>query len=481
MGHVEGSEGFVTAGLADAVRRFIDDLTPALQSLGALVPSIDAGKLADDVALEAYDIAGALVDADGLHTDNELLAMIETFGPRLPTQLIRATPEAIRVAGLFTGKRHWVDQASAQFTVLVTADEKNGTRHAWTYYERAMAIAHEVCGTDAHVSHLELDALERLRSTLLTSLQRAGIARTASPTANAPAPTAATTPATASPVAPPRPIEELFAELDALVGLAPVKAEVKLVANLLAVQKLRRDRKLPVAETSRHLVFTGNPGTGKTTVARLLAQIYRTLGVVSKGHLVETDRAGLVAGFVGQTALKVDAVVVSALGGVLLVDEAYSLARGNENDFGQEAIDALVKRMEDHRDDLVVIVAGYPAEMSMFIESNPGLRSRFPKSIHFPDYTSDELVAIFRSMCSANHYTADDAALAEVRGRLDAMERGKGFGNGRAVRNLFEATLGEQANRVVAIKDITDEQLCTLTADDVKAAPSPEAAPDVSA
>jgi SpoVK/Ycf46/Vps4 family AAA+-type ATPase len=222
-------------------------------------------------------------------------------------------------------------------------------------------------------------------------------------------------------------------------------------------------------------VFTGNPGTGKTTVARLLAQIYRTLGVVSKGQLVETDRGGMVAGYVGQTAIKVDAVVQTALGGVLLVDEAYSLARGTDNDFGQEAIDALVKRMEDHRDDLVVIAAGYPAEMELFVESNPGLRSRFPKSIHFPDYSTDELVAIFRGMCADSHYVADDAALAEVRARLDGMERGKGFGNGRVVRNLFEATIGAQASRVITIKDITDEQLCALTADDVRAAPAVDA------
>jgi SpoVK/Ycf46/Vps4 family AAA+-type ATPase len=322
-----------------------------------------------------------------------------------------------------------------------------------------------VCGTDAHVSHLELASLERLRSTLLAPLQN--IERTAQP--------AATTPVTEPEQPPARPIEELFAELDALVGLAPVKAEVKLVANLIAVQKLRTERKLPVAETSRHLVFTGNPGTGKTTVARLLAQIYRTLGVVSKGHLVETDRAGMVAGFVGQTALKVDEVVKSALGGVLLVDEAYSLARGDDRDFGQEAIDALVKRMEDHRDDLVVIVAGYPAEMETFIESNPGLRSRFPKSIHFPDYTSDELVSIFTTMCETNHYTPSADALTEVKVRIDALERGKGFGNGRVVRNLFEATIGAQANRVIGIKDVTDAQLCELTADDIKAAPALDA------
>lgn len=465
MEAVEGSA--LTSGLADAVRRFVDDLAAPVVGLGAVVPTIKPQTLEGDVALEAFDIAGAMVDADGLHTDNELLAMIEAFGARLPTQLGRATPGQIRTAGLLTGKRHWVDAPSGMYQLLVAADAKDGTRHAWTYYERAMAIAHEVCSTDAHVSHLELGSLERLRSTLLGPIQRAP--STSAPTADAaPAPEPA--------LAPLRPIEDLYAELDALVGLAPVKGEIKMVADLVAVQKLRTARRLPVAETSRHLVFTGNPGTGKTTVARLLAQIYRTLGVVSKGHLVETDRAGMVAGYIGQTATKVDEVVKSALGGILLVDEAYSLARGDDRDFGQEAIDALVKRMEDHRDDLVVIVAGYPAEMAMFIDSNPGLRSRFPKSVHFPDYTTDELVTIFRGMCEKNGYTADDTAIAAVRTRIDAIERGKGFGNGRLVRNLFEATIGVQASRVVKIKDITNEQLVCITAPDVEAAPTPEAA-----
>jgi SpoVK/Ycf46/Vps4 family AAA+-type ATPase len=202
-------------------------------------------------------------------------------------------------------------------------------------------------------------------------------------------------------------------------------------------------------------------------VARLLAQIYRTLGVVEKGHLVETDRAGLVAGYVGQTAARVTDVFNHALQGVLLIDEAYALARGNENDFGQEAIDTLVKLIEDHRDDIVVIVTGYTQEMADFINSNPGLESRFPKTIHFPDYSNDELIAIFTSLCKKNAYQLDDAAEASVRHYFEQQARDKGFGNARLARNLFEAAVARQASRIVAITDPTDEQLCALTAADV--------------
>ncbi|MCU1352099.1 MAG: hypothetical protein JWM05_1308, partial [Acidimicrobiales bacterium] len=290
----------------------------------------------------------------------------------------------------------------------------------------------------------------------------------AAPTSTAATPVTAATiapPAAADP--PPRPIIELLAELDALVGLAEVKAEVRLVTNLLQVQKMRRERNLPVSEQSRHLVFTGNPGTGKTTVARLLAEIYRTLGVVRRGHLVETDRAGMVSGFVGQTALKVTDVFDRADGGVLLVDEAYALARGGENDFGREAIDTLVKLIEDRRDSIVVIVAGYPDEMATFIDANPGLSSRFPKTIEFPDYSDDELWAIFASLGAKGGYRPEPAAEGAVRAWLAAVPRDKGFGNGRLVRNLFEDAVARQASRIVAVASPSDDELTALLAVDI--------------
>ena len=280
---------------------------------------------------------------------------------------------------------------------------------------------------------------------------------------------------------PEKTVDELLAELDNLIGLDGVKREVHSLINLIKVRKMREQHNLKVMDMSFHMVFTGNPGTGKTTVARLVAKIYKQLGFLSQGQLIETDRSGLVAGYVGQTAGKVTEVVGSALGGILFIDEAYALARkGMDNDFGREAIDTLVKLMEDNRDDLVVIVAGYTEEMHDFLTSNPGLISRFNKYIDFPDYTDDELMAILAMNAKRQGYVISDGANAVVRERLESMSVSDrlDFGNARGMRNTLEKLVQEQANRLAGITgEITKEMLCEITeADTVVAIHGEEAA-----
>lgn len=451
--------------LGPPVRRFVDELTPALARLSPKVTE-------RDVAVEAFDIVASFVDADERHTDDELSELVVAFAPWLD-HLVGAAPAEVRSSGMLRGKRAWKFQLPTMFEILVAADKRNGTRDSWRYYELAMLLAHLVCSLDDHPAAGELRDLDAFRSMLLGAMKDVGVTPPYSrsgtdirtETVGEPVPEPAGAPEK-------EPVEKVLAELDALVGLAAVKAEVRLVTNLLQVQKLRKERGLPVVEGSRHLVFTGNPGTGKTTVARLLARIYHSLDVVPKGQLVETDRSGLVAGYVGQTAIKVREVVTSAIGGVLLIDEAYALARGDGRDFGQEAIDTLVKMMEDHRDDLVVIAAGYLDEMAHFVDSNPGLRSRFPKTIMFADYTEDELVAIYRSMCDKAHYRPTDDAVATVRTWFAAQPRGKGFGNARLARNLFEESVARHASRIVTVDEPTDDHLVTIEAADIPPLPT---------
>jgi adenylate kinase family enzyme len=263
---------------------------------------------------------------------------------------------------------------------------------------------------------------------------------------------------------PPRTLEELLGELDELVGLDEVKAEVHAQAQLLRVAGLRRDAGLRSADITRHLVFVGNPGTGKTTVARLVAEIYRATGVLPTGHLVEVDRSELVAGYVGQTAIKTAQVIDSAVGGVLFIDEAYALA---DDDFGSEAVETLVKGMEDHREDLVVIVAGYPAPMEQFVSVNPGLRSRFRKTITFADYSIDELVAIFDSMATKADYSPTEACRTRLRELAAVEERNEGFGNARWVRGRLETAMVNAAWRLRDVEQPTVEQLRHLEPDDL--------------
>lgn len=263
-------------------------------------------------------------------------------------------------------------------------------------------------------------------------------------------------------------LADLQAELDSYIGLADVKEEVKNLINMVNVYKLRRAHDLPTTDMSLHMVFTGNPGTGKTMMARMMARIYRSLDILSKGQLVEVDRSGLVAGYVGQTAIKTGKVIEKALGGVLFIDEAYALNGKGDNDFGQEAIDTLLKAMEDHRDDLVVIVAGYDGLMEKFIQSNPGLESRFNRYLHFDDYTLDEMLEIFKMQCRKSQYTLSPDAEQDVKDFIyDENADGVTFGNARGVRNLFEQILTAQANRLAKMESFTKDDLMTLTRDDV--------------
>ena len=263
-------------------------------------------------------------------------------------------------------------------------------------------------------------------------------------------------------------MKDLQAELDSYIGLATVKEEVRNLINMASVYKLRRQHDLPTTDMSLHMVFTGNPGTGKTMMARMMARIYRSLGILSKGQLVEVDRSGLVAGYVGQTALKTQKVIEKAMGGVLFIDEAYALNGKSENDFGQEAIDTILKAMEDHRDDLVVIAAGYDGLMDDFIHSNPGLESRFNRFLHFDDYSTDEMMEIFRMQCKKGCYTLEDQAAEMVRDFIkEENTDGVSFGNARGVRNIFEQILVHQANRLAGMESVTREDLMTITPRDV--------------
>ena len=250
-------------------------------------------------------------------------------------------------------------------------------------------------------------------------------------------------------------------ELDELVGLAPVKRQVRDLANFVRIRAERERRGMKAASASYHCVFTGNPGTGKTTVARILAGVYKELGVLAKGHLVETDRSGLVAEYVGQTAVKTNKIIDSALDGVLFIDEAYTLVKGGKEDFGAEAIATLLKRMEDDRDRLIVILAGYTDEMRAFIESNPGLRSRFTRMIEFPDYTAEELEVIFLHLAERNQYRLTTNAMRALRARLarEIAAKDRTFGNGRFARNLFERAIERQATRLADAVELSGEVL----------------------
>jgi Holliday junction resolvasome RuvABC ATP-dependent DNA helicase subunit len=447
-----------TQELAAAVATFVDDVTAILDGLTS-----GTSTYRNVVVDEVDALVSAVMAADGSISEHEGDAYAVAVGRFVRRNGRTVDAITARASDHLLRRRGWEAAPSELFGLLITSDQRSGRTDSHRYFHLAMRCARAAASVDTSFSRDELDAVDVLRATLVGAMDRAGLARPANPPAPAVAGRLLEQPPSEDT------LEELLDELDELVGLETVKASVRQLTHLLQIQQLRRARELPVLDTSLHLVFSGNPGTGKTTVARLLARIYQSLGVLSKGHLVEADRSQLVAGYVGQTAMKTRAIIEQAIGGMLLIDEAYALARGGENDFGREATDTLVKLMEDHRDDLAVVAAGYTDEMATFIATNPGLRSRFTRTIEFPDYTDDELIEIFIRMGEASRYHPTDGALARLRSILGETTRDKGFGNARFIRNIFEAAVSNQASRLVHLDEPDHEQLTTLIADDLPA------------
>ena len=371
--------------------------------------------------------------------------------------------------------RRWRGAPTAVLTELITTGSPEKVAYAEALAELASAACTLGEPTMRVVGNASVAAAAQLQAAGARPLQVAGARPLQAGPASATEQQRAveTQPAAEPEPEPAKTVEELLAELDELTGLARVKREVHRQVAVLRVEKLRTEAGLKSPTITRHLVFVGNPGTGKTTVARLVSGIYKALGLLSKGQLVEVDRSELVAGYLGQTATKTADVVASAVGGVLFIDEAYSLTSGDNgaDQYGREAVDTLVKEMEDRRDDLVVIVAGYPEPMEAFIAANPGLASRFRTTIAFDDYSDDELTDILTGLAEAADYELLPEALDEFRGILEATPRDHSFGNGRFARNVLEAAIGRHAWRLRDVTAPTKDQLRQILAEDLTEEP----------
>ncbi len=435
-----------------------------------------AGTLTLDEALDALAERATTAGADA--------GSARTEGLALAAAVAESAPGAARDWAEAAGRgstRDFFDAASrgrrwrGAPTAILSSLAAQGSPHAATYAASLAEVASAACLLGEPTMRVIGNA------SVAAAAQLAAVAARPAPPAELPAggaepaetgvPVAAPGPTPTEQAAPEEPVrsaDELLAELDGLIGLGRVKREIHRQVALLRMEKLRGAAGLKSPTITRHLVFTGNPGTGKTTVARLVSGIYRALGLLSKGQLVEVDRSELVAGYLGQTATKTAEAVASAAGGVLFIDEAYSLTGlGPQGDqYGQEAVDTLVKEMEDRRDDLVVIVAGYPAPMGAFIAANPGLASRFRTTVEFADYTDNELVAILTQLAAGADYELVPDAVERFRETLGRTPRGDSFGNGRFARNALEAAIGHHAWRLREIEAPTVDELRQLVATD---------------
>jgi hypothetical protein len=438
----------------------------------ALQPLLAAeSRIADLVLLDLAKIVQVCGRSNGEISSNELLAylivyaLIKQDSEKLNAALSWETSAEKRLQYQKTTLKILLDLTDKQPeslmlpSVLNQFDQEKGTSYLDSIVNAIYKFAQVITKADGTVTLPEIDSLAIVWKLLHTYQP---LDRYEQGFASAPPPGVTTEQ--------PQTYEAALAELNDLIGLANIKEAVQTLANFLKVQKIRADRGMATTPVSLHAVFGGPPGTGKTTVARLVGSIYKGLGFLENGHLVETDRAGMVAGFVGQTATKVDELVKTALDGVLFIDEAYALnPPEGGTDFGQEAIDVLLKRMEDYRDRLVVIVAGYTDEMATFIDSNPGLKSRFNRYFYFSDYTPEELTAIFNKLCSKSHFTLTPEAQTQLQTLLEKLylNRDRTFGNARLVRNLFENTIERQANRLAILSDLPDDILTTLLPEDI--------------